>query len=120
MDSKQKGGTTRKLGTTVACRLPENEYDALLQKSKAASLSLSAYLRRAVIGNETVIQAAPRLNHADCRLLSLYAALGNNMNQVARRLHYDHLNGRVTDQTYQAVLEQLHLLNRVLCSRLPP
>lgn len=82
-------------------------------------MRLSEYLRRAVISHETVIHAAPRLNHADQKLLNLYAALGNNLNQITRRLHYDHLNALVTDRTYQAVLEQLHLINRVLCSRLP-
>lgn len=119
MESREKGGK-RRLGPTVACRLPQEEYDVLLQKCGAANLSLSAYLRRAVIGHQTVIHAAPRLNHADRQLLGLFAALGNNMNQLAKRLHYDHLNGIVTDQTYQAVLEQLHLINRILCSRLPP
>lgn len=120
MDTKHEEGSKRKLEATVACRLTQGEYDALLQKCQAANMRLSEYLRRAVLGNETVIQAAPRLNYADRRLLSLYSALGNNMNQLTKRLHYDHLNGLVTDETYQAVLEQLHLINRVLCSRLPP
>ncbi|GIZ52494.1 plasmid mobilization protein [Noviherbaspirillum aridicola] len=120
MDTKHDAGSKRKLEATVACRLTQGEYDALLQKCQTANLRLSEYLRRTIIGNETVIRAAPRLNYADRRLLSLYSALGNNMNQISKRLHFDHLNGLVTNDTYQAVLEQLHLINRILCSRLPP
>jgi hypothetical protein len=59
------------------------ELAAIDANAKAANLSRSAYMRRVSIEGKVVVQQS---NH-DKELLRLLLAIGNNLNQIAKKVH---------------------------------
>ncbi|WP_151638094.1 MULTISPECIES: hypothetical protein [Noviherbaspirillum] len=113
---------------TVACRMPKWLLAEVADKSAEAEITVSRFVRDAVeaaIENKTIVinprpAIPPKMKVMNHELHRLFASVSNNCNQLARRVHYDHLNKQITDKTYAAVAEQLAILIRVLEARLPP
>ncbi|WP_194726470.1 hypothetical protein [Noviherbaspirillum malthae] len=114
--------------SVVACRLPKPLHDKVMAACKAGGMSASRFVRetlQAAFDKGQVIIKPPSPVPAKMKVLTrdmhrLYASVSNNTNQIAKRVHFDHLNDRCSDKTYAAVAEQLAILNRVMVSRLPP
>ncbi|WP_194726832.1 hypothetical protein [Noviherbaspirillum malthae] len=121
-------GDRKEKSPVVACRLTKSLHDKVMVACKAGGMSASRFIRetlQAAFDNErVVIQPAPpipaKMKELNRNMLRLFASVSNNMNHIARRLHYDYLNDRCSDKTYAAVAEQLAILTRVMVSRLPP
>ena len=71
--------------------LDDKEFANLTQLCKTSGLSASAVLRQALAG----VQLRPRPPGEYTRLLRELSAIGNNINQIAKRLHE-------TGRTYEA------------------
>ncbi|WP_151639283.1 MULTISPECIES: hypothetical protein [Noviherbaspirillum] len=112
----------------VACRLPKPLHDQVKAACKAGGMSASRFIREtlqaAFDNDKVVIKPVPpvpaKMKELTRDMYRLFASVANNTNQLAKRVHYDHLNDRCSDKTYAAVAEQLAILNRVMVSRLPP
>lgn len=68
----------------VPVRLSPEERQALFEKAKSVGVSLSEFVRRSALGRRMPPAPPPKIN------LDLYQQLsriGNNLNQVARKIH---------------------------------
>lgn len=74
--------------------LNKNEATALKNKSKKAGLNESEFIRKAIVNS--VIKEQPSDEFND--FIKELRAIGNNLNQIARRLNYD---GKFNDKMYQ-------------------
>ncbi|WP_151639020.1 hypothetical protein [Noviherbaspirillum aerium] len=112
----------------VASRLPPSVHMQLQDACKTANVTPSRFIRdlvtAAMNGEKLEIHPPPpvpeKMKALNRDMYRHFAAASNNCNQIAKRLHYDHLNGKVSNTTYAAVAEQLAILTRVIVSRLPP
>ncbi|KRB83464.1 hypothetical protein [Noviherbaspirillum sp. Root189] len=99
-------------------------HDACERSGKSPSRLIREVLEAAFKDEKLVITPPPAIPAKMYRITNdmhrLFASVSNNMNQMTRRLNYDHLNRLVSDKTYAAVNDQLAILIRVLESRLPP
>ncbi|BCG62917.1 MAG: hypothetical protein methR_P0588 [Methyloprofundus sp.] len=104
----------------ISTRLTSAEYTKMQLKITDASghsiMKPSAYLRAAVLG------VSVNLVDAEVERYKAYVAgkLGNNINQIAKRLHQHHNNRSISDATYQDVLEEFQKLNNELAILLAP
>lgn len=67
----------------VSTKLTELQYYAIRNRALQAGLSLSDYIRQAII-NGTII---PRLTHQEAEILRQLAGAVNNLNQLARQAY---------------------------------
>lgn len=74
--------------------LNKSEATILKNKSKKSGLNESEYIRRAI--TESVVKEQP--NESFYIFIKELRAIGNNLNQIARRLNYD---GKFDDKLYQ-------------------
>lgn len=98
----------------VSFRLAESERLAYLAKCEAAGLSPSDFFRECVLTNKTQIVAKPKATADRCQLLFLVNKTSNNLNQLAHRANSDHLAGKLSEQKYEAILNNLELIARNL------
>ena len=66
----------------IKLRLTEAEYEALMQKKDGA---LASWVRQVALGEE--IRAKVKPPNIDPNLLRQLAAIGNNLNQIARNIN---------------------------------
>jgi len=83
-------GETR--NTAIRVRLTEREKEEIARKAHEYGISMSRFVREAALGN--VLERVVYL--VDPALLSAISRIGNNVNQIARRLNALHLAGRLT------------------------
>ncbi len=107
-----KGGRVR----VVASRVSEEEYVHLSQKARDAGLKIGGYLRACGLGNPGLrARRSPPLN---AELLAYAVAqlnrVGNNLNQLNRRLNGVHPVGATAAQ----VLSELRATIRQICDSL--
>ncbi|WP_114815197.1 plasmid mobilization protein [Paraburkholderia kururiensis] len=110
---KIEGEKTEK-SRPVAFRLKLSDYEAYRAKFTASGLSQSEFFRQYVLTNTTQVIAKPRMTESDMEILRIFRKFSNNVNQIAHRLNADHLEGKVSQDTYIANLEELHEMNRQL------
>ena len=89
----------RKNQYNLHIRLDEDERAALEKGLQASGLPLSAYLRKLILGES--IQAAP--SEELRRLRAEIHQIGNNINQIAKRLNE---SGRAYDTDLTEILEK--------------
>lgn len=95
-------------------RLTEADAAAWDEKVNASGMSASAFFREAVLQNKTVVQASKKQSTLEQRkILFLFAQQSNNINQIAHRLNSDHRAGKVTSETYKAILAELQGLSQM-------
>lgn len=88
---KVSGSETRQRPHVVSFRMKADEYQTLKERAEAASVSAGDYVRAAYLKAEP-LRAARRVTPDREAVLLLLAAvnrLGNNVNQIALRLHRD-------------------------------
>lgn len=98
------------LNKVASFRLSDADYAVYREKFDASGLSQSAFFRDCVLTNRTQVVAQPRASLDKQRLTYLFNKTSNNINQLAYRANADHLEGKTSEATYQAILDQLAAL----------
>lgn len=96
-----------RLNKVASFRLSEADYAAYREKFDASGLDQSKFFRDCVLTNRTQVVSLPRTSLDKQRLLYLFSKTSNNINQLAYRANADHLEGKASEATYQAILDQL-------------
>lgn len=121
---KGSGGRPRKLGAEpgkpISFRLAEADRLAYLAKCEAAGMTPADFFRQCVLTNRTEIVAKPKPSKDYHQLLFLYMKASNNINQLALRANSDNRAGKISESTYQAILNNLETLNLFLKVNLKP
>jgi len=105
-------------------RLTVSDDAKLVAKLAAAGMEMSEFLRDYVLRERTTVVARPAKlsSHtgAEVRcLIGLVGAIGNNLNQLARRANADYQAGIIAAPTYDAILEELEAISLYLHASLP-
>ena len=104
------GGT----GKPISFRLPESERQAWLAKVSASGMTQSEFFRQAVVANRTTVQSQPAPSADSRQLVYHFCKAGNNLNQLAHRVHSDRLAGKLDEATYESIQYQLDLIAKYL------
>lgn len=104
---------------SIAVRMTEKEHAEFISKARAARKSTTDFLLAAVENTQVVVPASQSASPERDQELMLKAlrylnATSNNINQIAHRLHTDHLGGAVTERTYLAILENLSYIQQYM------
>ena len=74
------------------------DYEALMAEYEALGYgSVSAFLRKKIIGRGVIIPNARELKDKLDKIGYQYASIGNNINQIAKKVHLYHKEGRFPD-----------------------
>lgn len=126
----------------VSFRVPEEVFEVYMGKLQASGLNRSAFFRDYVLENRTEVVANGKAMTVDelrergralealkrnkvitseekRRLLYLFNAVSNNVNQLAKRANSDHLAGALTESSYEAILSELQSITSALKKVLP-
>ena len=106
----------------VSFRLTHDDYEIYMQKKSAAGMTVSAFMREAVLMNKTTIVgpspsqlAAEAQRNADIsRIFRVVSKSGNNINQLAHRANSDSQKGLIDNNTYDAILRELEFISIAL------
>ena len=99
----------------IQVKMPENVFHTLTLKAASLGSNNSAYIRALILEQE--ILSADK--HEDTsRLIGEVAKFGNNLNQIAHVLNISNLAGTLDDVSYEALLDQLYLLEKRMQSTL--
>lgn len=103
-----------KLTKIISLRLTDEQYADFLKKLDLSGLNESEYMRRAIIGDETTIVAAPVQTETSRRLLFIISKVSNNLNQLAHVINVARLKGVINRELYIELLTKLDLILRYL------
>lgn len=83
------GSDKRRRGKVIASRCLDDEFNIIAAKADKAGLSLGAFMRAALLGDEGPrAQRRPPADHVALRqILGHVGRIGNNINQIARALN---------------------------------
>lgn len=85
------------------------EYDALVTEYKATGLhSMSAFLRKKVIGKGIIIPDTRTLQMNLDKIGHQYERIGNNINQIAKKVNQYHMEGYFPVGTLDEYNELMH------------
>ena len=85
MASNKKEEPNRKAPKQISFRVSESEYLNLERSAKVLNISVPAFVKKKAQGARVV---APKINPDDSKEIARQlAALGNNVNQIAKRLN---------------------------------
>ncbi|CAG9235857.1 Bacterial mobilization protein (MobC) [Paraburkholderia tropica] len=104
----------KRLGKPIAFRLTEEDRERYLAKVADSGLTQSEFFRQAVLENRTQIVARPRPSIDRKRLLFIVSRAGNNINQLAHRANAEHVKGKLSEGTYERLLDELQFISRYL------
>lgn len=110
--TKSNGGAG--LGKPIAFRLSEADRAVYLEKVAASGLTQSEFFRQAVLTNRTQVIARPKASDDRKRLLYVFNKTSNNLNQLAHRANSEHVRGKLSEATYEQMLDQLQMISRYL------
>jgi len=107
----------------------QREFDAIKAEYNASQLgSLSAFLRKKIIGNSIVIPDTSELKDKLDAIGYQYERIGNNINQIAKKVHLFSKEGRFPEDalnrfnqamlTYNKVTEDLSRAHRAFLRQL--
>lgn len=102
------------MGKPIAFRLTPADREAYLAKVAASGLTQSEFFRQAVLTNKTKVIARPKASADRKQMLHVFAKTSNNINQIAHRANSDHLQGKLSEATYDQLLYQLQVIARYL------
>lgn len=92
----------------IGFRLKIDEYDKFAAKAAQANMSLTEYLRAAILENQTVVVAKQPKASVDKRtLLYFFNKTSNNMNQLAHMANSKNKGGVLNDKTFDRILAAL-------------
>jgi len=93
----------------IQVKMPDNVFHTLTLKAASLGTNNSTYIRALILDQE--ILSADK-NEEQSRLIGEVAKFGNNLNQIAHVLNISNLAGTLDDVNYQALLDQLYLLEK--------
>lgn len=100
-----------KLNHTIAFRLTDGDFLRYQWKFSASGFTQSEFFRAHVLNNTTLVVAKPVASRDSLRAVFLLQKASNNVNQLAHRANSEFLTGLVSQNTYEAILDQLLQLN---------
>lgn len=103
-----------KLAKIVSARLTDEQNADFLKRLELSGLTESEYIRRAILGDETTIIAAPVQTEADRRQLFIISKASNNLNQLAHVMNYARVKGDIDRDLCIELLTKLDLISRYL------
>jgi hypothetical protein len=95
----------------IQVKMPDNVFYTLTLKAASLGTNNSAYIRALILGQE--ILSADK-NEEQSRIIGEVAKFGNNLNQIAHVLNISNLACTLDDVNYQALLDQLYLLEKAI------
>jgi len=98
----------------VSARISRDDYDVFQKKVDTACLTKSAYLRRAIINNETAIIITKKITADHREMIRYFRATSNNLNQIAHRCNLDNQRGILSEKNYLAILHALENIEHYL------
>jgi len=106
------------LGKRVQFYVHPKEYETLMMEFEASGYgSLSAFLRKKIVGNGIIIPQPKALLHMLDKLGLEQSRIGNNINQIAKKVHaYDkegHFSSDTLDQFNRTMHSYLKALNEL-------
>jgi len=92
---KKKHSTTKNnQDKQLQLYITQGEFDLLMKEYQQADLpSISAYLRKKVVGNGIIIPDASSIKDKLDEIGYQYERIGNNINQIARKVNLYHKKG---------------------------
>ena len=102
------------LSRPVSFRLSAPDFLAYQGKVQASGLSASDFFRECVLTNKTQVLSRPKASPDRKRLLYLVNKTSNNINQLAHRANSEHLAGKLSEKSFEAILDNLELIARYL------
>jgi hypothetical protein len=107
---KVEGG----LSQPISFRLPPADRAAYLEKVAASGFTQSEFFRQVVLANRTQIFARPKASAERKHLLYVFNKTSNNLNQIAHRANSEHAPGKLSEATYEQLVDQLQMIARYL------
>ena len=102
------------LSKPVSFRLTHADHAEYERKVRESGLTASDFFREVVLTNRTKIVARPKMTVDIRRLLFLFGAISNNMNQLARQANAQHMAGELSEKTFESILFNLQMIQRHL------
>ena len=96
---------------TIAFRLTDGDFLRYKWKFSASGFTQSEFFREHVLCNTTQVVARPVASRDTKRAVFLLQKASNNLNQLAHRANSECLTGLVSENTYEAILDQLQQLS---------
>lgn len=100
--------------TVVSFRLSADDHAAYLALVEASGMKPGAFFKDVVLSGRVQIVARSKPTPDYHQLVYQVAKAGNNLNQLAHRANAAHQAGRISDETYAGILDELNLLSRYL------
>ncbi|WP_434113443.1 plasmid mobilization relaxosome protein MobC [Paraburkholderia caffeinilytica] len=85
-----------------------------MSRKVEGGLSQSEFFRQAVLANRTQIVAQPEASADRKRLLYVFNKTSNNLSQIAHRANSEHVRGKLSEATYEQLVDQLQMISRYL------
>lgn len=92
----------------VSFRLPEKNHLDFSQKAAQADMTLTDFLKEAIINNKSIVMKREKEDKDKQHLLFLFSKTSNNLNQLAHRAHIDNQRGVLSMRHYQQLTAQLN------------
>lgn len=108
----------RALGTPVSTRLTDAERQQFVQRVVASGLTQSEFLRECVLTNRTQIVARPPASVDRKRIVFVLNKTGNNLNQLAHVANHARVAGRLNEDLFIALMDELQLITQLLKAHL--
>lgn len=103
---------------TRAFRAPPEVWARFDAKAELSGLSGAEYHRRAILGDETVIQALPKKSSIEKEVVFLVKKTSNNINQLAHAVNTAYLLGQMPQSLFEQLDESLIDIRRRLIATL--
>lgn len=104
MASNKKPEPNRKAPKQISFRVSESEYLKLERSAKVLNISVPAFVKKKAQGARVV---APKINPDDSKEIARQlAALGNNVNQLAKRVNQIEFEDKNTQELISADLSR--------------
>lgn len=88
----------------VSFRIPVETHNVISEKANTANMSLTDFLKKGIIDNQSVIQAnEPKKTKNEKHIIRIASQISNNLNQITHRLNADNLSGTLNEAKYNAL-----------------
>ncbi|WP_108653102.1 plasmid mobilization protein [Dongshaea marina] len=94
----------------VSFRLPADIHADFYDRAEKANLSVTDFLKEAVIKNRSIVLSRPSKTVDAKRLVYLYNKTSNNLNQIAKKTNIDWKSGVLSESGYRNINAQLNAI----------
>jgi len=95
----------------ISFRLTEEQYAPYAELMEKSGVKSSVFFRELLLSKTPVFKAA---SLSDDRLLFIYNKSGNNLNQIARKVHRAHLRGIISEALFIKLFNALNAIRDLL------